>query len=572
MSRFSHFAALVMAILTIGGCGSQPKGAASAAPSASASAATAREQLAHLFDRYWDEHVASEDAISPQTLADALDVEKRYLAELKTIPREALDVEGRLNYDIFKSQRETAIEGFTYPAELMPMNPFAGMPLKFAVGAAQSAESSLSAAQYDRWLKAVDDYVRWTRQAIANMRDGVLRGYTSPRALIERMLPILDTLGADTASNVFYTPLRSMPADLAGAERERLRNSVGDAISHKVLPATRVLHDYLQHEYLSKARSGLALADLPLGSQWYEYRVRRAAGVGAVPADVHRAGLAEVERLKARLQALVNLANESTAAGAAPAQTPSISDALAAYEDLGAKVAANLPTLFGTEPVPPYEIRAVDFVPMPATPLYYRPSVPGTNQAAVLFVNAAELASKPNIAVFLQQGVPGHHLQIATQQQRADLPRFRRFGSEPAFVAGWGMYAATLGEELGMYSDADKVRALKLQMRCAVALVVDTGLHAKGWTRAKALEYLHGQAMLEESDSQALLDEYTAMPADALSCAMGAMKIQALRTKAQQALGARFDIHEFHLQILKDGAMPLDILEAKLNTWIEASR
>jgi uncharacterized protein (DUF885 family) len=572
MCRFSHFAALVMAVLTIAGCGSQPKGASSAAPSAAASAAGAREQLAHLFDRYWDEHAASEDAIAPQTLADALDVEKRYLAELNTIPREALDVDGRLNYDIFKRQRETAIEGFTYPAELMPLNPFAGMPLKFAVGAAQSAESSLSAAQYDRWLKAVDDYVRWTRQAIANMRDGVLRGYTSPRALIERMLPILDSLAADTASNVFYTPLRSMPADLAGAERERLRNSVGDAVSHKVLPATRVLHDYLQHEYLPKARSGLALAELPLGSQWYEYRVRRAAGVGAVPADIHRAGLAEVERLKARLQALVNLANESNGAAAAPAQTPSISDALAAYEDLGAKVAANLPTLFGTEPVPPYEIRAVDFVPMPATPLYYRPSVPGTNQAAVLFVNAAELTSKPNIAVFLQQGVPGHHLQIATQQQRSDLPRFRRFGSEPAFVAGWGMYAATLGEELGMYSDADKVRALKLQMRCAVALVVDTGLHTKGWTRAKALEYLHGQAMLEESDSQALIDEYTAMPADALSCAMGAMKIQALRTKAQQALGARFDIHEFHVQVLKDGAMPLDILEAKLNTWIEASR
>ena len=575
MSRFSHFAAFVMVILTIGGCGSQQNGASPRAASAGASAPAPREQLARLFDRYWEERTVSEDVISPQALADALDVEKRYLADLQAIPRESLDADGRLSYDIFKRQREMAIEGFTYPSELMPMNPFAGMPLKFAVSAAQSAEASLSVAQYDRWLKASDDYVRWTRQAIANMRDGLLRGYTSPHALIERMLPILDKLAVDADSNVFYTPLRSMPADIAAADRERLSDSVRDAVSHKVLPATRVLHDYLQHDYLSKARSGSALADLPLGSQWYGYRVRRAAGVGALPADIHRTGLAEVERLKARMQALGSIANDSSAANATvAAPAPGISDALAAYEDLGTKVAANLPTLFGTDPVPAYDIRAVDFVPMPATPLYYRAAMPATNQSAVLFVNAAELAARPDIAVFLQQGVPGHHLQIATQQQRVDLPRFRRFGSDPAFVAGWGLYAATtLGEELAMYSsDADKYRVLKLQMRCAVALVVDTGLHAQGWTRAKALDYLHVQANLEENDAQALIDEYAAMPGDALSCTMGAMKIQALRTKAQQSLGARFDVHEFHLQVLKDGAMPLDILEAKLNAWIEASR
>ncbi len=561
-----------MAVLTIAGCGSQQNGASARALSGSTSAPAPREQLARLFDRYWDERIAYEDAISPQILADALDVEKRSLAELNSIPRETLDADARLNYDIFKRQRETAIEGFTYPAELMPMNPFAGMPLKFAVSAAQSAESSLSVAQYDRWLKAVDDYVRWTRQATVNMRDGVLRGYTSPRALIERMLPILDGLGTDTAANVFYTPLRSMPADLPAADRERLNDSVREAVSQKVLPATRVLHDYLQHEYLSKTRSGLALADLPLGSAWYEYRVRRAVGVGAAPADIHRLGLSEVERLKSRLQALGPLANEQSAA-ATGVPTPGISDALSAYEDLGTKVAASLPALFGEQPVPPYEIRGVGFVPMPATPLYYRAAMPGTNQSAVLFVNAADLAPKPDVAVFLQQGVPGHHLETSIQQQRGDLPKFRRFGSDPAFVAGWGLYAATtLGEELGMYGEADRYRVLKLQMRCAVALVVDTGLHAQGWTRAKALDYLQGQANLEESDAEALIDEYTAMPGDALSCATGALKIQALRARAQQMLGTRFDVREFHREVLKDGAMPLDILETKLNTWIEASR
>jgi len=570
MSRFSHLAALVMVISMVTGC-SAPTNSAQP-PAAGARSAAPREQLARLFDRYWDERIAYEDAISPQTLADSLEVEKRFLAELLTVPREALDAEARLDYDIFRRQRETAIEGFTYPGELMPMNPFAGMPLKFAVMAAQSADSSLTVAQYERWLKAADDYVRWTRQALANMRDGVSRGYTSPRALIERMLPILENLGTDTDTNVFYTPLRTMSQDLSAADRERLRAGIHDAVSQKVLPATRALHDYLQNEYLPKARTGSTLADLPLGSAWYEYRVRRAVGVGAVPANVHRAGLSEVERLKPRLQALANLTNATNSGTAPAAPVPATGDALAAYEDLGAQVTVNLPATFGVEAPASYEIRAVDFVPVPETPLYYRPATPGAIRA-VLFVNTTQLGTKPDIAAFLQQAVPGHHLQNAVQQQRADLPRFRRFGTDPAFVAGWGLYAAMLGEEFGMYpSDADKYRALKLQMRCAVALVIDTGLHSQGWTRAKALEYLHTQAGLDENDARALIDEYTAMPGDALSCATGAMKLQALRARTQNLLGVHFELRAFHAQVLKDGAMPLDILETKLNAWIEASR
>lgn len=585
MSPFSHFVALVTAILCMTSCGAPP-----APPAGAAAAPPPREQLKVLLERYWDEHIAYEDAISPQILADSLDVEKRYLAQLAAIPREALDAEERLNYDIFKRQRETAIEGFTYPGELLPVNPFTGMPLKLAAAAAQTAESPLSAVQFDRWLRAIDDYVRWTRQAIANMQDGVLRGYTSPRALVERMLPILDGFGTDTPANVFYTPLRSISQDIPAADRERLSNDLRDALSQKLLPAMRTLHEYLQHDYLPKARRGLGMGDLPLGSSWYQYRVRRAAGAAAVPSDVHRIGLADVERLKQKLQALQASATAAAPPSAATSQTsqtaqaasssnaaaaaskPAVSEALADYKDLGEKVAANLPTLFAPVTLTPYEIRAVDFVPTPATPLYYR-AASGANQTAVLFVNSTEITDKPAVAIFLEQAVPGHHLQSATQQQRADLPRFRRFGTDPAFIAGWGLYAAALGEELGMYSnDADKYRALNLQLRCAAAMVIDTGLHSQGWTRAQALEYLHAQMNVTQSDAESLIDEYAAAPGDALSCGMGAAKLLALRSRAQQSLGARFDIREFHAQILKDGAMPLDILEAKLSAWIEASR
>jgi uncharacterized protein (DUF885 family) len=188
-------------------------------------------------------------------------------------------------------------------------------------------------------------------------------------------------------------------------------------------------------------------------------------------------------------------------------------------------------------------------------------------------VNSTEISARPAVASFLAQAVPGLHYQNAIQQQRVDLPRFRRLEAEPAFVAGWGLYAALLGEELGMYAnDADKYQALNLQMRCAIALVVDTGLHSQGWTRAQSLAYFHAQMNIEDSDAGALVDVYAAMPGDALSCGMGALKFQTLRSKMQQSLGARFDIHEFHAQILRDGAMPLDILEAKVTASMETSR
>jgi uncharacterized protein (DUF885 family) len=562
MTRFSHFAALGIMILAASACGAPPPPAPSAAP-----AAAPREQLNHLFERYWDERIPVQDVISPQALADSLDVEKRFLTELLAIPRDTLDADERLSYDIFRRQRETAMEGFTYPGELLPINPFGGMLFRFPAAAAQSADAPMSVAQYDRWLRGADDYVRWTRQAIANMQDGLLRGYTAPRTLIERALPILERLGTDAPSNVFYAPLRSLPQGVAGADRERLNGSLRDVVTRKLLPATRALHDYLQHSYLPKARVGLGLADLPLGSSWYAYLVRRAVGVGALPADIHRIGLREVERLKPRLQAMRE-------AGAPPSgEVPSVNDVVLAYQDLGAQVAANMPTLFAAATPTPYEIRAADYILEPATPLYYRPALPGSNQNAVLYVNSHEIAAKPAVASFLQQAVPGQHYQNAIQQQRLDLPRFRRLDAEPAFVAGWALYAASLGEELGMYaSDANKYQALNLQMRCAIALVLDTGLHSQGWTRAQSLEYLHAQMSIEDGDAEALIDVYAATPGDALSCGMGALKFQALRSRMQQSLGARFDIHEFHTQILKDGAMPLDILEAKMTAWMEVSR
>jgi uncharacterized protein (DUF885 family) len=559
MPGFSPLGWCGLVFLALAACGAAP------APPPSAPAlkpVLPNDQLGGLVERYWDEHLGKDNGISPQFLADSLSIERRYLAEVSSVPRDGLDAASRLTYDIFKRQREFVIEGFTFPSELLPINPFGGVPQQFAAEAEGLAhQSSASAADYENWLRRIDEYVRWTQQAAVNMREGMRRGYTSPRVLIERMLPILERLGADESANVFYAPLRSLPEAIKEPARGQLTKSITGAISQQLLPANRALHDFLQQEYLPRARPGIALSQLPLGNQWYAYRVRTATGAALSPDEISRIGVAEVERIGA-------VAQPHDAAALAGAEL------VGAYRDLQAQVRTAMPSLFSEIPKAGFDIRAAEWLPAPESALYYQRAGSSGLTPAVLYVNTGRtVPRRVSMANFLQQGLPGHHLQIALQQERAEMPRFRRFGSEAAFTEGWGLYAASLGGALGLYADESaKLDAAAGEMQCAVALVVDTGLHAKGWTRGQALEYLRAHLGIDDLAAQAMIDSYAANPADALACMMGGLKFRALRARAQQLRGGRFDVREFHSEILRDGAMPMDILEAKMKAWADASK
>jgi uncharacterized protein (DUF885 family) len=537
-------------------------------PSPAVNAAAPRERLNRIVDRYWDEHVSG-IPLSPQFMADSLALQRRFLAEVVAVPRVTLDADSRLTYDIFRRQRELDIEGLIYPAELLPVDPFDSLPLQFARAAADTEQHPLATAKdYDNWLSRIDDYARWTQTAIANMREGMRRGYTQPRVLMERMLPLLQGFGEDTSANVFYIPLRTMPESIKEPERTRLTSSLTGAIKDKLLPAYRELHDFIQSDYLPRARTSVALSALPLGPSWYAYRVKRATSTQFRPDEIHNMGTAEVERLRVRLQSLP-AAGAPAAPGGAPAPA---GDLLKAYEELKVQTLAAMPALFSSMPQADFEIRAFDTVSETTALLAYQRAAPVRGLPAILYVNIAP--GKPpagvEIASFLQEAIPGRHYQSALQQERVDLPKFRRFGSEPAFVDGWALYAASLGDGLGLYRDDEaKKRALLAQLTCAAALVVDTGLHAEGWTRAQAIDYLRVQLAADDATANLMTDRFVARPGDALACKMGEIKIQALRTHAEQVLGAGFDIHEFHAEILKDGAMPLDILEAKMQLWME---
>jgi uncharacterized protein (DUF885 family) len=561
MIRFSYVISLGLAFSGLAACGRTP----TPAPSQVANSAAAHENLSRIVDRYWDEHVTPGNPLSPQFLADSLAVERRFLAEALAVPRARLDADARLTYDIFKRQRELDIEGLTYPTELLPANPFDGMPQQFARAAAQTGQHPLKAAKdYENWQLRIDDYVRWTGQAIANMREGMRRGYTSPRVLMIRMLPLLQGFGEDTSANVFYEPLRTMPATIREPERTRLITRLTGSVKDKLLPAYRELHDFIQREYLPRTRSSVALSALPLGPSWYAYLVKRATGTQLTPNEIHSIGTAEVERIRAQMLPLP--------AGAPPAGKVEL---LNAYLELKMQTLAAMPALFSAVPPSDFEIRAFGPISPATTLLTYERAAPDGGSPAILYVNTAPSAVRANleIAGFLQEAIPGRHYQSALQQERTDLPKFRRFGNEPAFVDGWALYAASLGEQLGLYRDDEAKRgALSGQLTCAVALVVDTGLHAKDWTRAQAADYLRAQLAVDVADANLMTDRFVALPGDALACKMGELKIRALLAKARQALGTRFDIREFHSQILKDGAMPLDILEAKMQLWMDAQR
>jgi uncharacterized protein (DUF885 family) len=608
MIRFSHAVSFGLALLGLSACG----GGTAPDPSQATAAAAPHENLTRIVERYWDERRPAGNPLTPQFLADSLAVERRSLAELLTVPSSGLDTGSRLTYDIFKRQRQLAIEGFTYPAELMPVNPFEGMPWQFALDAADLGRRPLAGAKdYGDWLAQIDGYVGWTHQAIANMREGMRRGYTSPRVLMQRTLPLLQSLGTDTSANIFYQTLQSMPESIKEPERTRLTSSLNGAVRDKLLPAYRELYEFIQSEYLPRARTSVALTVLPLGPSWYAYRIKRATGTQLTAGEIHNMGVAEVERVRARLLSLAagaplpGAAGVGTAMGASTATSTAATsraagarsgasvaagagvgadagtgvatgagEPLKAYQDLKAQVLAAVPTLFSAVPRADFEIRAVSPTPWAPRLPAYQSATPDGRSPAILYVDATSSTARPanlDISGFLQEAIPGRHFQSAFQQERTDLPKFRRFGTDPAFDDGWALYAASLGEELGLYRDDEARRGVLLrQLGCAAALVVDTGLHALDWTPARAADYLRQQLSLSAADADLVVDRFVALPGDALACTMGQLKIQALRSRAQQVLGARFDIHEFHSEILKDGSMPLDILEAKMKLWLDA--
>jgi uncharacterized protein (DUF885 family) len=589
MARFSTLArgAVALLIALTAGCNAPPP---PTPPTAAVAQGAAADRLRHVVERYWDDNAARNPwyawfgtgvyfaaspggGIAAQVLADSLASERRALADLSAVPLAGLDAEGTLTYELFRRQRVLAIEGFTYPFELLPVNPYEGVPLQFAAAAGAAERLALANPEnLAEWRARALEFSRWSAEAIVNMREGLRRGYTLPRPVVEELLPQLADLGLDSDANVFYQPLKSKPETLP----------LTAVIRNSILPAYRSLHDFLKTEYLPRARTTLALSALPLGNAWYMYLVRRETGGTRSPEELHTLGLEEVDRLQKRVNALLGesgFAGDSSSFAShmrhdARYSYDNAAALLGAAEDLKLRIAGAAPAFFDSLPKADFAIRPADsYFDRVGQPLFYRARGRQGAIGAVLYIDTADLESRPFIdltADYLSAAVPGHHLQTEMQRERTDLPEFRRFGFDPEFSDGWALYAVTLGEEMGLYESAEsKYGELRAQLACALGLVVDTGLQAGGWTREYAIDYVQTLLPGDGAAATHTVDRVIALPGRALGCALGAMRIQALRSTVQHGMGSHFDVRAFHRELLRSGAMPMDLVELSMKAWMK---
>lgn len=562
--------------------------------------ALASVALGRLVEGYWQEHLSLDpvqatlladhrhdgelpNSIGSAHLARGYALQKRSLAELAAIDVAGLSAQGRLTFDAFKWDRELEIEGYRFPSELMPVGPTGGLPQLIAqFGAGAGAQPFATTSDYEAWLRRLEGYVVWLDQAVANLRRGLSRGYVLPRVVVERMLPPLAAIVAgDAAHSLFLRPVAAFPPAVPAAEQARLRSAYRAAVTERITPAYRRLHDFLRREYLPRARESVGWRELPQGREWYAYRVRRATSSTLTPDQIHQLGLDEVRRIGADFD---RIAAELGSRGDRRATMDSLradprayyereQDLLDGYGMIRTRVRARLAELVDPLPRAEFEIRAVPPSLAPSQPAgFYRPPAPDGSRPGTYYVNTSDLKSRPRYemeALYLREAEPGHLLQVSLQQQTRGLPSFRRYGGYGAFVEGWGAYAESLGRDLGLYADAPSaLAALAGDLLRASRLVVDTGLHARGWSRPQALDYLLANTALAATEAGVEVDRIIANPAQGLAGKIGELRIRALRAHAAQALGPRFDVRAFHRAMLADGALPLAVLDAETERWI----
>jgi len=526
-------------------------------------------------------------SISPEFRAKTEQLERDYLARVQQIDARQLSGQDLLSYQVFKSAREREIEGFRFPGHLIPLNQFYSAPNGFAqLGSGNGMQPFETVQDYENFLKRVDGFVAWTDQAIVNMREGVQKGYTLPRVLAERVLPQLQAhVVAKPEDSIFWGPVRKLPEGFSAADRERLTAAYRAAIEAKLVPAYRRLHDFMRDEYLPQCRSTVGLDQLPDGAAWYAYRVREITTTDLTPAQIHDIGLAEVKRIHAEMHGVMKqvgfkgtLAEFFVFLNKDPQFFwPTREALIQGYVDIKRRVDPELPRLFETLPKADYEVRAVEpFREKSAAGGSYQAASEDGSRPGIFYANAYDLNARPKWAMealSLHEGNPGHHFQITIAREQKDLPRFRRFGGYTAYSEGWGLYAESLGPDLGMYTDPYQYFGrLEGELFRAIRLVVDTGLHSKGWSREQVLEFIDANSATSDARAVAETERYIAIPGQALAYKIGQLKISELRARAEQKLGPRFDVRKFHTVILADGALPLDVLEAKVDRWIAAQQ
>ena len=511
-----------------------------------------------------------------------------YEERVRAFDRAQLNPGDQLSYDIFLYNARRCRENLAIDFHLMPIDQggyslIATFPIW---GSGNGPQPFRSAADYDNFLQRIAGFVGWMDTAIANMRRGMARGLVQPRQAMESVLPQLAAMIVEEPKkSVFYQPITGMPAEMAAAERERLAAAYEAAIRDQIVPAYRRMHTFIRDEYLHKTRASAGLAGLAEGAKLYAHALRAQTTLELTPAELQAIGRREMAAARERMEALRKAAGFSGSLeeyaqklGTTRVRYQTADEVIAAYRAMHEQVYPQLGRLFSRLPRAGYEIRPVEaHREEGATSQYWRA---GPGRPAVFYVNLRNLKHSgvdASDSLFLHETFPGHHLQIALAQETRALPLFRRGATYSAYTEGWASYAETLGFELGLYRDPYQHLAfLNSELGRAAALVADVGLHVEGWSREQAMVFwrehtlsvhLFGAADVERG-TRSGVERAMVWPAFGTVYKIGQMKMLELRARAEAKLGRRFSLRAFHNEILRDGAMPLPILEAKIDRWI----
>ncbi|HYG05466.1 MAG TPA: DUF885 family protein [Stenotrophomonas sp.] len=575
---------------------------AAAKPRTVAKPLSKAQQLTHLYEEYWQASLRLNplqatfqgdhryDDQLPNFLSSAFrqqshEFTTQWLAKAEAIGPDGLSGQDLLSYEIFVRDARSALAAEQFPSWMLPINQFYNIAnIAAMLGSGTGAQPFETVQDYDNWARRAAGLPVLFDQAISNMREGMKAGVVQPRALMEKVLPQFDAIIKPTAEeSLFWAPVRNMPASFSAADKQRISEDYKRLIEGRIMPAYRGLRGFIATEYLPATRNSDGMAGLPNGAAWYAYNVRQSTTSDLTPEQIHQIGLDEVARIHTQIEAVMKQVKfrGSMQKFFKFMQTdkrftfPSEDAMLAYYRGLQGRVDANVPRLFSLTPKAKFEIRPVEpyRAQSAAGGSYMRP---GGSRPGIFYVNTYDLPSRKTWDaedLYLHEAIPGHHFQLGLQQELGELPDFRRFGGETAFIEGWGLYAESLGKDLGLYQDPyNYFGYLQNELWRAIRLVVDTGLHAKGWSRKQVIDYMLENSASSQTDAIAEAERYMAIPGQALAYKVGELKILQLRQQAQAALGPRFDIRAFHAEVLKDGSVPLDILQQKIERWIAAQK
>ena len=506
-----------------------------------------------------------------------------YKEKVNAFTTDALTESEKLSKAILLWECDINLNEFNFNASLTPIdqmwspNLFMG---QLASGA--GAQPFNTVDDYNNWMQRVDGYIEWLNSAEDNMREGIQKGHVLPKSLIKKVLPQLEALTTtDLDKHLFYQPIKNLPEDLNANQKEELTNAYSNMVLEKVVPAYKKLHAFISTDYMKAGRDSSGIQGEPNGDAFYAHQIKKYTTTNMTASEIHELGLSEVARIRTEmeeikkqvgfdgdLKAFFNYVRNKKEL--MPFKDPQ--QVIANFNAIHTTMKPQIEKLFGNKPKTPFEVRRTEAFREKSASAEYNPgSLDGTRPG--IFYTPIPEVEKYNVysdeSLFLHEAIPGHHYQISLTQESTDLPKFRKTLWYSGYGEGWALYSESLGTELGLYTDPYQLFGmLGAEMHRAVRLVVDTGLHSKGWSREQAIQYSLDNEAESEASITSEIERYMANPGQALSYKIGQLKIRELRKKAKNTLGDKFDISEFHNQVLETGCVPLALLENKINTWI----